>query len=195
MRSGLMAYYRPPPPPEDPFMRIIRELSNLNERVNQLSSSVREVSEAINNLSARVSNIEKVVSGLVKAQDLASGLTPQSITDLMNLLSSTLRELTRIEASIIAYRDHITSISSKMENSVDLLAKVITDLRDYRTLDASQLMELSNNLSAVSTQLGELRRLVEDYELRILAEYRRNAELIEGLKSVILDLMGKLQQR
>ncbi len=190
-----MAYYRPPPPPEDPFMRIIRELSNLNERVNQLSSSVREVSEAINNLSARVSNIEKVVSGLVKAQDLASGLTPQSITDLMNLLSSTLRELTRIEASIIAYRDHITSISSKMENSVDLLAKVITDLRDYRTLDASQLMELSNNLSAVSTQLGELRRLVEDYELRILAEYRRNAELIEGLKSVILDLMGKLQQR
>ncbi|MFP3297138.1 MAG: hypothetical protein RXN78_06075, partial [Vulcanisaeta sp.] len=118
--------------------------------------------------------------------------TPQNITELAGLLSNTLRELTRIEASLIAYRDSISSIQNKLENTMDLLAKVSTDLREYRALDVNQVVEISNQLASVNTRLNELQKLLEEQGIRLVAEYRKSSEIIEGLKSVILDLLGKV---
>jgi predicted nucleic acid-binding Zn-ribbon protein len=103
-----------------------------------------------------------------------------------------LRELTRIEASLIAYRDSISSIQNKLESAMDLLAKVSTDLREYRALDVNQVVEISNQLASVNTRLNELQKLLEEQGIRLVAEYRKSSEIIEGLKSVILDLLGKV---
>ncbi|WP_243681868.1 hypothetical protein [Vulcanisaeta souniana] len=131
------------------------------------------------------------MSSIIKAQELIAGITPQSMTELASMLSNTLRELTRIEASLIAYRDSISSIQGKIENAVDLLAKASTDLREYRTLDVSQVVEITNQLSNVATRLAELQRLIEEQGIRLISEYRKSSETIEGLKSVILDLLDK----
>lgn len=188
-----MAYYPTPPPPprEDPIIRILRELTNLNSKVDQLSRDLASVSARVEELESRVANVEKAISGLVKAQELVSSITPQSMTELANMLSNTLRELTRIEASLIAYRDSVASIQSKVESAVDMLAKVSMDLKEYRTLDVDRSVELNNQLANVATRLNEIQKLIEEGNIAIISEYRRSSQLIEGLKSVILDLLGK----
>ena len=188
-----MGYYPAPPPPprEDPIMRILRELMNLSSKVDQLSRNLTDISNRVENLESRVNEIEKSLSSLVKAQELVSGITPQSMAELASMLSNTLRELTRIEASLIAYRDSISTLQGKIESAVDLLAKVSMDLKEYRTLDINQVVEITNQLSNVATRLNELQKLVEEQGIRLISEYRKSSETIEGLKSVILDILGK----
>jgi chromosome segregation ATPase len=190
----IMGYYPTPPPPprEDPILRILRELVSLNNKFDQLSKDLANINTRVEGLESRVNEIEKTLSSLVKAQELIAGVTPQNITELAGLLSNTLRELTRIEASLIAYRDSISSIQNKLENAMDLLAKVSTDLREYRALDVNQVVEISNQLASVNTRLNELQKLLEEQGIRLVAEYRKSSEIIEGLKSVILDLLGKV---
>ncbi len=188
-----MGYYPAPPPPprEDPIARILRELMNLNSKVDQLSRNLADLSTRVENLEGRVNEIEKSLSSLIKAQELVSGITPQSMAELAGMLSNTLRELTRIEASLIAYRDSVSSLQSKIENAVDLLAKTTMDLREYRALDVNQVVEITNQLSNVATRLNELQKLIEEQGIRLISEYRKSSEIIEGLKSVILDVLGK----
>ncbi|BDR91218.1 hypothetical protein [Vulcanisaeta souniana] len=187
-----MSYYPTPPPPrEDPITRVLRELINLSNKVDQLSKDLGDLNAKVDGLETRVNEIEKSLSSIIKAQELIAGITPQSMTELASMLSNTLRELTRIEASLIAYRDSISSIQGKIENAVDLLAKASTDLREYRTLDVSQVVEITNQLSNVATRLAELQRLIEEQGIRLISEYRKSSETIEGLKSVILDLLDK----
>ncbi|WP_054858035.1 hypothetical protein [Vulcanisaeta sp. JCM 16159] len=187
-----MSYYPAPPPPrEDPIARILREIMNLSGKVDQLSKNLTDISTRVESLENRVNEIEKSLSSLIKAQELISGITPQSMAELASMLSNTLRELTRIEASLIAYRDSISSIQGKVENAVDLLAKVTMDLREYRTLDVNQVVDITNQLSNVATRLNELQKLVEEQGIRLISEYRKSSETIEGLKSVILDVLGK----
>jgi hypothetical protein len=190
----IMGYYPTPPPPprEDPILRILRELVSLNNKFDQLSKDLANINTRVEGLESRVNEIEKTLSSLVKAQELIAGVTPQNITELAGLLSNTLRELTRIEASLIAYRDSISSIQNKLESAMDLLAKVSTDLREYRALDVNQVVEISNQLASVNTRLNELQKLLEEQGIRLVAEYRKSSEIIEGLKSVILDLLGKV---
>jgi chromosome segregation ATPase len=189
-----MGYYPTPPPPprEDPILRILRELVSLNNKFDQLSKDLANINTRVEGLESRVNEIEKTLSSLVKAQELIAGVTPQNITELAGLLSNTLRELTRIEASLIAYRDSISSIQNKLESAMDLLAKVSTDLREYRALDVNQVVEISTQLASVNTRLNELQKLLEEQGIRLVAEYRKSSEIIEGLKSVILDLLGKV---
>ncbi|ADN51377.1 hypothetical protein [Vulcanisaeta distributa] len=188
-----MGYYPAPPPPprEDPIARILRELMNLNSKVDQLSRNLADLSTRVESLEGRVNEIEKSLSSLIKAQELVSGITPQSMAELVGMLSNTLRELTRIEASLIAYRDSVSSLQSKIENAVDLLAKTTMDLREYRALDVNQVVEITNQLSNVATRLNELQKLIEEQGIRLISEYRKSSEMIEGLKSVILDVLGK----
>ncbi len=188
-----MGYYPAPPPPprEDPIARILRELINVNNKIDQLVRSLTEINSRVESLESRVNDIEKSISNLVKAQELVSGITPQSMAELAGMLSNTLRELTRIEASLIAYRDSISSMQSKLESAVDMLAKVSTDLKEYRTLDISQVVEINNQLANVATRLAELQKLLEEQGIRLVAEYRKSSEVIEGLKSVILDVLSK----
>jgi predicted nucleic acid-binding Zn-ribbon protein len=194
MEIIIMGYYPTPPPPprEDPILRILRELVSINNRFDQLSKDLADINTRVEGLESRVNGIEKTLSSLVKAQELVAGVTPQNITELAGLLSNTLRELTRIEASLIAYRDSISSIQNKLESAMDLLAKVSTDLREYRALDVNQVVEISNQLASVNTKLNELQKLLEEQGIRLVAEYRKSSEIIEGLKSVILDLLGKV---
>lgn len=188
----LMAYYPPSPSPrEDPIVRIIRELINLNNRVDQLSRDLADVSSKVSGLESRISNIEKAVSELIKAQNLISGTTPQSMEELTRTLSNTLSTLTRIEASLITYRDSIASLNNKIEDSVNLLAKVSTDIKEYKTLDIDKSVELNNQLANVATRLNEIQKLIEEESMALISEYRRNSEIIEGLKSIILDLLGR----
>lgn len=189
-----MGYYPAPPPPpprEDPIARILRELMNLNSKVDQLSRNLADLSTRVESLEGRVNEIEKSLSSLIKAQELVSSITPQSMAELVGMLSNTLRELTRIEASLIAYRDSVSSLQSKIENAVDLLAKTTMDLREYRALDINQVVEITNQLSNVATRLNELQKLIEEQGIRLISEYRKSSEIIEGLKSVILDVLGK----
>ncbi len=187
-----MGYYPTPPPPrEDPITRILRELINLSNKVDQLSKDLGDLNAKVDGLETRVNEIEKSLSSIIKAQELIAGITPQSMTELASMLSNTLRELTRIEASLIAYRDFMSSIQGKIENAVDLLAKVSTDLREYRALDVNQVVEITNQLSNVATRLAELQRLIEEQGIRLISEYRKSSETIEGLKSVILDFLDK----
>ena len=187
-----MSYYPAPPPPrEDPITRILRELMNLSSKVDQLSRNLTDISTRVENLEDRVNEIEKSLSGLIKAQELISGITPQSMAELAGMLSNTLRELTRIETSLIAYRDSISTLQSKVENAVDLLAKASMDLKEYRALDINQVVEITNQLSNVATRLNELQKLIEEQGIRLIGEYRKSSETIEGLKSVILDILGK----
>ncbi|WP_243678198.1 hypothetical protein [Vulcanisaeta distributa] len=164
---------------------------NLNSKVDQMSRNLADLSTRVENLESRVNDIEKSLSSLIKAQELISGITPQSMAELAGMLSNTLRELTRIEASLIAYRDSISSLQGKIENAVDLLAKTAMDLREYRTLDVNQVVEITNQLSNVATRLNELQKLIEEQGIRLISEYRKSSETIEGLKSVILDVLGK----
>ncbi|ADY00629.1 hypothetical protein VMUT_0417 [Vulcanisaeta moutnovskia 768-28] len=191
-----MSYYPAPPPPrEDPIARILRELMNLSNKVDQISRSLTDINTRVENLESRVKEIENSLSGLIKTQELISGITPQSMAELAGMLSNTLRELTRIEASLIAYRDSISSIQGKVENAVDLLAKVSMDLKEYRTLDVNQVVDITNQLSNVATRLNELQKLIEEQGIRLISEYRKSSEVIEGLKSVILDVLGKGSNR
>mgnify|MGYP001772661404 CR=1 FL=1 len=188
-----MGYYPGPPPPprEDPLTRILRELVNLNGKVDQLASGLAEISARVENLEGRVGNIEKSISSLLKAQELIGGITPQNVAELVGMLSSTLRELTRIEASLIAYRDSISTLQSKVEDAVDLLAKISMDLREQRTIDVDRVVEITNQLANVATRLNEMEKIIEEQGIRLLSEYRKSSETIEGLKSVILDVLGK----
>ncbi|WP_054849636.1 hypothetical protein [Vulcanisaeta sp. JCM 14467] len=113
------------------------------------------------------------------------------MAELASMLSSTLRELTRIETSLIAYRDSISTLQDKVENAVDLLARISMDLKEYRTLDVNQVVEITNQLANVATRLNELQKLIEEQGIRLITEYRKSSETIEGLKSVILDILGK----
>ncbi|MCG2880778.1 MAG: hypothetical protein L7G96_05610 [Vulcanisaeta sp.] len=191
-----MSYYPAPPPPrEDPIARILREILNLSSKIDQLSRDLANINARVEGLESRVGEIEKSLSGLVKSQELIAGVTPQSITELAGLLSNTLRTLTMIEASLIAYRDSLLAIQGKLENAVDLLAKVSTELREYRTLDVNQVVEISNRLASIDTRLNELQKLLEEQGIRLIAEYRKSSEIIEGLKSVILDVLGRVSTK
>jgi chromosome segregation ATPase len=191
-----MSYYPAPPPPrEDPIARILRELLNLSSKIDQLSRDLANINARVEGLESRVGEIEKSLSSLVKSQELIAGVTPQSITELAGLLSNTLRTLTRIEASLIAYRDSLLAIQGKLENAVDLLAKVSTELREYRTLDVNQVVEISNRLASIDARLNELQKLLEEQGIRLIAEYRKSSEIIEGLKSVILDVLGRVSTK
>ncbi|MFB6470720.1 MAG: hypothetical protein TU36_005760 [Vulcanisaeta sp. AZ3] len=188
-----MAYYPPSPSPprEDPIVRIIRELINLSNKVDQLSRDLANVSSGVNGLESRISNIEKAVSEVIKAQNLISGATPQSMEELTRTLSNTLSALTRIEASLITYKDSIASLNNKIEDSVNLLAKVSTDIKEYKTLDINRSVELNNQLANVATRLNEIQKLIEEESMALISEYRRNSEIMEGLKSIILDLLDR----
>ncbi|MFP3485583.1 MAG: hypothetical protein RXO23_06340 [Vulcanisaeta sp.] len=191
-----MSYYPAPPPPrEDPIARILREILNLSSKIDQLSRDLANINARVEGLESRVGEIEKSLSSLVKSQELIAGVTPQSITELAGLLSNTLRTLTRIEASLIAYRDSLLAIQGKLENAVDLLAKVSTELREYRTLDVNQVVEISNRLASIDARLNELQKLLEEQGIRLIAEYRKSSEIIEGLKSVILDVLGRVSTK
>jgi chromosome segregation ATPase len=191
-----MSYYPAPPPPrEDPIARVLRELLNLSSKIDQLSRDLANINARVEGLESRVGEIEKSLSSLVKSQELIAGVTPQSITELAGLLSNTLRTLTRIEASLIAYRDSLLAIQGKLENAVDLLAKVSTELREYRTLDVNQVVEISNRLASIDARLNELQKLLEEQGIRLIAEYRKSSEIIEGLKSVILDVLGRVSTK
>lgn len=188
-----MGYYPAPPPPprEDPITRILRELLSLSNKVDQLSKNLADISTRVENLESRVNEISGSLSGLLKAQELIRDVTPQNMAELASMLSNTLRVLTRIEASLIAYRDSISSLQGKIENAVDLLAKVSVDLREQRTLDINQVVEVTNQLANVATRLNEMEKLIEEQGIRLLSEYRKGFETIEGLKSVILDILSK----
>jgi len=197
-----MGYYPPaPPPPEDPIIRLLREVGGLSSRVDQLVKSMRNVESRVEDLSNRVAQLEKgfgelsvTLNELSKAQNLVAGLSPQNVSELMNTLNSTLRELTRIEASLLAYRDHVAGLQGKIESAVDSLSKVLVELKDSKSLNMTYTLDISNQLANISTKLNELSTLMSEIGLRIESEIRRSLDTMEGLRLVVLDIAGQRQR-
>jgi len=197
-----MGYYPPaPPPPEDPIIRLLREVGGLSSRVDQLVKSMRNVESRVEDLSNRVAQLEKgfgelsvTLNELSKAQNLVAGLSPQNVSELMNTLNSTLRELTRIEASLLAYRDHVAGLQGRIESAVDSLSKVLVELKDSKSLNMTYTLDISNQLANISTKLNELSTLMSEIGLRIESEIRRSLDTMEGLRLIVLDIAGQRQR-
>ncbi len=161
---------------------ILRGVSNMNSAIQELGRSVQELKEQMQSLQEEVKRLSSQIS-----TERGRDRTMEVVVFLRSLSTS----ISRLETSLIAHREFLTSIRDSISSLMTNLSSYAADVKDVKTLLTVYLKEVEEKVEAALSELSRYREdmltLLEDVKLEI----RKLRETFDSLKDVLIKLVTR----
>ncbi|NPA23277.1 MAG: hypothetical protein GXO23_03165 [Crenarchaeota archaeon] len=161
---------------------ILRGMSNMNMTLQELGKSIQELKEQVQNLQEEVKKLSSQVTA-----ERGRDRTVEVVVFLRSLSTS----ISRLETSLIAHREFLTSIRDSIANLMNNLSTYAADIKDVKTLLTVYLKDVEEKVESALSELSRYREdmlmLLEDIKL----ELRKLRETFDSLKDVLMKLVTR----
>jgi len=161
---------------------VLRGISSMNMALQELGKSVQELKEQVQNLQEEVRRLAGQVT-VEKGRDRSM--------EVVIFLRSLSTSISRLETSLIAHREFLTSIRDSISNLMNTLSTYAADVKDVKTLLTVYLKDVEEKICSAISELSRYREdmltLLEDVKLEI----RKLRETFDSLKDVLIKLVTR----
>ncbi len=155
----------------------------LSSKMDSINKAIEELTRKFGVLEERVRKIEEKLAGLGEVKREMQGAIGSELEGII-------RDLTRIEMALLAYKDFISGIQGRLEKALGDLSSIGIDVKNFEVKNLECLGEIRNLISGLMGKFDDMLRLLEELRIDVLSRFKELCDLIEGLKGIVNDVLS-----